>query len=80
MLGKDLAELRQGLFRAILLVARDQDDVLALAGAVEAIVDHPGIGRRGMTRYEDNDRHPDHRTVRHSHGCSFVNGLQSALL
>ena len=45
MLGEDLGELRQRFLGAIFLVAADEDDVLALAGAVEAIVDDPRIGR-----------------------------------
>ena len=43
MPGQDLRQLRQGLLGAVLLVAADQDDVLALAGSVSAIEDDPGI-------------------------------------
>src|SRR5262249_44637966 len=41
--GGDFGELGQGLLGAVFLVAADQDDGLALAGAVAAGVDDPGI-------------------------------------
>ena len=44
-LGQDLGELRQRLLGAVLLVAADEDDVLALAGAVAALEDDPRVGR-----------------------------------
>ena len=57
VLGQDLGQLRQRLLGAVLLVAADQDDVLALAGAVAALDRRPtdrrrrpgpgGTGRRG---------------------------------
>ena len=40
-LGQDLGQLRQRLLGAVLLVAADQDDVLALARAVAPFVDDP---------------------------------------
>ena len=42
-LGEDLAQLRQGLLGAILLIARNQHDVLSLARAVAALVDDPRV-------------------------------------
>ena len=43
--GEDLAQLRQGLFAAIFLVAGDQDDLFALAGAFAAFVNDPRVRR-----------------------------------
>ena len=48
MLGQDLAQLRQRLLGAILLVAADQDDVLALAHAERTLVDHPRVVGRTL--------------------------------
>src|SRR5262249_25652181 len=62
MLGQNPAELRQGLLRAILLIATDQHDMLALAGAFEAVVDDPGIVLSlcsGVSR--TNEAESDHR-------------------
>jgi hypothetical protein len=42
-LGEDLRQLRDGLLGAVLLIAADEDDVLALAGAVLAVEDDAGV-------------------------------------
>ena len=42
--GQDLAELRQSLLGAVLLVAGDQHNVLAIAGPGDTVVHDPGIG------------------------------------
>ena len=39
--GEDSAQLRQGLFRSILLVTTDQHDLLSDARAILALVDRP---------------------------------------
>ena len=46
MLGQDLGQLRQGLLGAIFLVAADQDDVLALAGAIAPLNTSQGSAAR----------------------------------
>src|SRR5436305_4144928 len=38
---QDLRQLRKALFGAVLLVAADEDDALAFAGSVAALVDDP---------------------------------------
>jgi hypothetical protein len=54
--GEDLRQLRERFLRAVLLIARDEDDVLALAGALAACIDHPritrGVGRCGAQSQE----------------------------
>ena len=45
-LARILRQLRQRLLGAVFLVAADEDDVLALAGAVAAVVDDPRLPRR----------------------------------
>ena len=60
-----MAKLRQRLLGAVLLVAGDEHDVLALAGAVAPFVDDPGIvgpeqpgGRQQHQRSDDLIRVP----------------------
>ena len=66
MLGEDLAELRQRFLGAILLIAADEHDVLALAGTVAAFVDEvrPAAGKRGDQA--DSDCCPHGSIVFHS--------------
>src|SRR5262245_44895315 len=61
MLRQDLPELRQRFLGAIFLVAGNQDNVLALAGAFRPLVDDPRFHRfflpsEARTMQEDQDR------------------------
>src|SRR5262249_50873700 len=76
MLGQDPGQLWQSLFRAIFLVAADQHYVFALAGAVEALVDDPRIGRpycHGGQADPDNRQDHVYRRCK-AHGGSSLFG------
>ena len=45
---QDLAQLRQGFFRSILLVAADQHDMFALSRSLRSLIDDPWVGCRGL--------------------------------
>ena len=55
-LAQDLREQRQRLFAAILFVARQEDDVSALAGAGFGGIAHARLGRGGGLRSEEAEQ------------------------
>src|SRR5262249_47967497 len=67
--GEDLGQLRERLLGAVFLVAADEDDVLALAGALEAVVDDPGVGGAG-TGHTQQKHEGGHRMSEGVHGVT----------
>ena len=53
-LRKNLPQLRQRFFRAVFLIAREQDDMLALARSVAAGVGHPLVLGESESRKESD--------------------------
>lgn len=72
--GEDLGQRRHGFLGAILLVARNEDDVLAFAGTVVAVIDDPrlvGCGRADCEA-DKNQACQGRLRKRPSHGAHFA--------
>jgi len=63
-LGEDLAKLRKHLFRTILLVAGDEDDMFTLAGALAAFKNKEVF--RGQNRGGRDNRGEEQGVARHA--------------
>src|SRR5207245_7698822 len=72
LLGENLAELRQRFFGAILLIAAEEDDVLALSRPVGAVVNDPLL--LSAARCRRGEEHKAYSESSH-HGLHVAPGL-----
>ena len=82
MLGEDFAELRQRFLGTVFLVAADKHDVLALAGAVDAVVNDPLVAGPTREREAAKKRNNGEKTgqLLHGHDESLDSGRRESLI